>query len=46
MKASAESRDTGSGGEPGAGSRAARRVLPGRSSQTLEAASGSPEWEW
>lgn len=46
MKAVATSRDTGSGCEAGAGSRAVRRFLPNRSSQTLDAADGSPEWLW
>jgi len=46
MKAAAKSRDTGSVGEAGAGSRAARRFVPGRSSQTLDAADDSPAWEW
>src|SRR5258708_4799541 len=44
MKASAKSRDTSSVCEAGAGSRAVRRFLPDRSSQTLDAANGSPEW--
>ena len=40
-----EVKDTSSGCESGAGSRAARRVMPRRSSQTLDAANGSPAWE-
>src|SRR6266852_9319874 len=44
MKASAKSRDTGNACEAGAGSRAVRRFVPDRSSQTLDAANGSLEW--
>src|SRR5712692_6003285 len=43
MKASAVSRDTFCFCEPGTGSRAARRIWPDRSSQTVDASPGSLE---